>query len=95
MFKNFFKAVLGYLGLYSKKANLLFLGLDNAGKTSILKSLAKEDIKSVNPTKGFNVRIVSFENISLSIWDLGGQIAIRNVWDNYYKENEALVHYIF
>jgi GTPase SAR1 family protein len=56
-----------------------------------LKSLAKEDIKIVNPTKGFNVKIVTIENISFSVWDLGGQIAIRNVWENYYKDNEALV----
>lgn len=56
-----------------------------------MKSLAKEDIKIVNPTKGFNVKIVTIENISFSVWDLGGQIAIRNVWENYYKDNEALV----
>ena len=67
------------------------MGLDNAGKTSILKSLAKEDIKIVNPTKGFNVKIVTIENITFSVWDLGGQVAIRNVWENYYKENDALV----
>ena len=35
---------------------LLILGLDNSGKTSILKSLMKEDIKEINPTQGFNVK---------------------------------------
>ena len=72
-------------------AKVIILGLDNAGKTSILKSLAKEDIKIVNPTKGFNVKLVTIENMSFSVWDLGGQAAIRNVWENYYKENEGLV----
>ena len=66
--------------------------MDNAGKTSILKSLAKENIKTVTPTKGFNVKIVCVENIRFSIWDLGGQMAIRNVWENYYKGNNAIVN---
>lgn len=74
---------------------VIILGLDNAGKTSILKSLAKEDMRIVNPTKGFNVKLVTIENITFSVWDLGGQVAIRNVWENYFKENEGLVYIIY
>jgi small GTP-binding protein len=72
----------------------LILGLDNAGKTSILKAIAKEDIKTINPTKGFNVKIVNVDNISFSVWDLGGQISIRGVWENYYRDNDAIVNFI-
>ncbi|KAJ3067837.1 ADP-ribosylation factor protein 3 [Podochytrium sp. JEL0797] len=35
-----------------KQARFLILGLDNAGKTSILKRLAQEDIVEVKPTLG-------------------------------------------
>jgi ADP-ribosylation factor-like protein 3 len=68
------------------------LGLDNAGKTSILKSLAKENIKTIAPTKGFNVKIVQNEFVKFTFWDLGGQMAIREAWENYYKENEGIVN---
>lgn len=67
------------------------MGLDNAGKTSILKALAKEEIKTINPTRGFNVKIVTYDNVKFFVWDLGGQMAIRNVWGNYYKDNDAIV----
>ena len=65
--------------------------MDNAGKTSILKSLAKESIKTISPTKGFNVKIVQNEFVKFTFWDLGGQVAIRPAWENYFKENEGIV----
>jgi len=83
--------------LFSKKKNnkkeckILLLGLDNAGKTSILKCLANESIKTISPTKGFNVKIVQNEFVKFTIWDLGGQLAIRDVWENYYQGNDAIV----
>ena len=69
----------------------MILGLDNAGKTSILKAIAKEDIQKISPTKGFNVKVVTLDNIKFVVWDLGGQVAIRNCWENYYKDIHALV----
>lgn len=71
---------------------MLILGLDNAGKTSILKSIAREDLKTINPTKGFNVKVVTIENLKFVVWDLGGQLAIRNHWENYYKDISAIVN---
>ena len=68
-----------------KEFRLLVLGLDGAGKTSILKSLANEDINKVVPTHGFNVKTVNshyknyvykfqlkHNNFNLHIWDVGG-----------------------
>ena len=48
------------------------LGLDNAGKTTILKSLSREEIQHVMPTQGFNVKSLSVENFKFNVWDLGG-----------------------
>lgn len=75
-------------------AKILLLGLDNAGKTTILKALAKEDIKTISPTKGFNVKVITLENVKFVVWDLGGQMAIRNHWENYYKDIGAIVNLI-
>jgi ADP-ribosylation factor-like protein 3 len=39
-----------------KEARILVLGLDNAGKTTILKALSEEDISTIMPTQGFNIK---------------------------------------
>ena len=45
-----------------KEARILILGLDNAGKTTILKSISEEDISQIMPTQGFNIKsLVSSE----------------------------------
>ncbi|KAI8849015.1 ADP-ribosylation factor family-domain-containing protein [Chytridium lagenaria] len=64
-----------------------FLGLDNAGKTSILKRLALEDITEVKPTQGFNIK-------SMNVWDIGGQKAIRPYWRNYFDSTDVLIYVI-
>ena len=48
------------------------LGLDNAGKTTILKSLSNEDITQITPTHGFNIKNLSHEGFKLNVWDVGG-----------------------
>ena len=45
-----------------KEARILVLGLDNSGKTTILKALSEEDINTIMPTQGFNIKsLVSLE----------------------------------
>ena len=39
-----------------KEARILVLGLDNAGKTTILKAMSEEDISTIMPTQGFNIK---------------------------------------
>ena len=73
------------------KRKLLFLGLDNAGKTTILKALHKEDPDSVAPTRGFNVKQVKTGNFEFNIWDVGGQKALRSYWASYYDKINAIV----
>lgn len=55
-----------------KEIRMCVLGLDNAGKTTILKSLSREEIQHVMPTQGFNVKTLSVENFKFNVWDLGG-----------------------
>ena len=77
-----------------KEYKILVLGLDNAGKTTILKSISGETIKNLPPTKGFNVKIIQKENIKFTFWDIGGQKSIRNIWENYFENNDALIYVI-
>ena len=55
-----------------KEARILVLGLDNAGKTTILKALSEEDISTIMPTQGFNIKSLTQEGFKLNVWDIGG-----------------------
>merc|ERR1719331_1820050 len=60
------------------------LGLDNGGKTTILKKLSEEDVSHVMPTQGFK----------LNVWDIGGQKTIRPYWSNYFESSDVLCYVI-
>merc|ERR1711998_231215 len=77
-----------------QEARILMLGLDNAGKTTILKKLGDEDCSTVQPTQGFNIKSLLTEGFKLNVWDIGGQKAIRPYWRNYFDQTDALVYVI-
>jgi len=70
---------------------VLFLGLDNAGKTTILKRLNGEDFMAVSPTLGFNIKTFVHQGYTLNIWDVGGQSTLRPYWRNYFEQTDAIV----
>eukprot|EP01125_Pyxidicula_operculata_P011932 TRINITY_DN3907_c0_g1_i5.p2 TRINITY_DN3907_c0_g1~~TRINITY_DN3907_c0_g1_i5.p2 ORF type:complete len:143 (-),score=21.24 TRINITY_DN3907_c0_g1_i5:237-665(-) len=70
---------------------LLVLGLDNAGKSTIVKKLCSEDISKVSPTLGFEIKNVTYKHFLLNIWDVGGQKSIRSFWRNYYEETDGII----
>lgn len=72
----------------------MVLGLDNAGKTTILKAMSKEDYKHVMPTQGFNIKSLMQDNFKLNVWDIGGQKSIRPYWRNYFDDTDALVYVV-
>lgn len=74
-----------------KELRLLLLGLDNAGKTTLLKQLASEDVTQVTPTAGFNIKSVLSNGFKLNVWDIGGQRKIRPYWRNYFENTDILV----
>lgn len=74
-----------------KDLRILLLGLDNAGKTTIITALTGQDIKKINPTKGFGVKCLQKDSVKFTFWDLGGQKEIREAWKNYFDTNDALV----
>lgn len=65
--------------------------MDNAGKTTLLKQLANEEVHNVTPTAGFNIKSVAADGFKLNVWDIGGQSKIRPYWRNYYENTDILV----
>merc|ERR1712187_610590 len=87
-------SILKKMKAQEKEARILMLGLDNAGKTTILKKLSEEDISHVMPTQDFNVKSLVHEGFKLNVWDIGGQKTIRPYWSNYFESSDALVYVI-
>jgi len=76
------------------EARILVLGLDNAGKTTILKKLSDEDVTTITPTQGFNIKSLMHEGFKLNVWDIGGQKSIRPYWRNYFDQTDCLLYVI-
>merc|ERR1712227_487372 len=77
-----------------KEARILMLGLDNAGKTTILKKLSEEDISHIMPTQGFNIKSLVQDGFKLNVWDIGGQKSIRPYWSNYFDSTDGLIYVV-
>ena len=74
-----------------KEIRILILGLDNAGKTTILRRLTGESIDTICPTLGFNIKTLEHKSYRLNIWDVGGQKTIRAYWRNYFEKTDGVV----
>ena len=74
-----------------KKARVVMVGLDSAGKTTILNSLKFRRHEPTVPTIGFNVDTVSYKNVRFDVWDLGGQDTLRPLWGHYYDDADAVI----
>ena len=77
--------------LSKKEVRILMLGLDGAGKTTILYKLKLGDNITTIPTIGFNVETLEYKNINFTVWDVGGQDKIRRLWRHYYMNTKALI----
>ena len=74
-----------------KEARILMLGLDAAGKTTILFKLKLGEVVQSIPTIGFNVETVDYKKIKFNVWDVGGQDKIRPMWKHYYQNADGLI----
>jgi len=75
----------------NKQVRILMVGLDAAGKTTILYKLKLGEIVTTIPTIGFNVETVDYKNISFTVWDVGGQDKIRPLWRHYFQNTEGII----
>ncbi|BHF77376.1 hypothetical protein SprV_0602048100 [Sparganum proliferum] len=72
-----------------KEVRILMVGLDAAGKTTILYKLKLGEIVTTIPTIGFNVETVEYKNIEFTVWDIGGQTTIRPLWRYYFQNTQG------
>ena len=77
---------------FSKDMELSLVGLQNAGKTSLVSALTSGDFQEeMIPTVGFNMRKVTKQGVTMKMWDLGGQPRFRNMWERYCRGVQAIV----
>ncbi len=75
-----------------KEITCVLVGLDNAGKTTILEHVRKGEFISTAPTLGHNIEAIQVESgFQLNVFDIGGQIAFRNLWKNFLDRADALI----
>lgn len=77
-----------------KPCRIVLVGLDGAGKTTMLYQLRLGETVTTIPTIGFNVETVVYKNISFTMWDIGGQERIRALWRHYYNNVDAIIYMI-
>ncbi|XP_041012949.1 ADP-ribosylation factor 1-like 2 isoform X1 [Juglans microcarpa x Juglans regia] len=73
---------------------VVMLGLDAAGKTTILYKLHIGEVLSTVPTIGFNVEKVQYKNVIFTVWDVGGQEKLRPLWRHYFNNTDGLIYVV-
>jgi small GTP-binding protein len=87
-----FTSRFNFSGLFGKQQlRILMVGLDAAGKTTILYKMKLGEVVTTIPTIGFNVETVEYKKISFTVWDVGGQDKIRPLWRHYYHNTNGLI----
>ncbi|XP_036807325.1 ADP-ribosylation factor-like protein 6 isoform X2 [Oncorhynchus mykiss] len=88
-----FDKLAGWLGLKKKEVNVLCLGLDNSGKTTIINRLKPSNAQTqdIVPTIGFSIEKFKTSSLSFTVFDMSGQGRYRNLWEHYYKEGQAII----
>jgi len=79
------------LGFLKKKATILLLGLDNAGKTTLLHKLKFGSIRLVIPTQRAQLQEIELGSVKFRAWDLGGHEQVRELWKDFFFEADAVI----
>ncbi|OMJ83753.1 hypothetical protein SteCoe_15230 [Stentor coeruleus] len=77
-----------------KKLNICMLGLESAGKTTILYKLHLGEVIATCPTVGFNIETIKYKKLNLAIWDVSGDMRYRVFWATYYQNAHGLIFVI-
>jgi len=88
---SYIHRILSYFNYYTIKYKIIMLGLDAAGKTTILYQLSSSNVETTIPTIGFNVEILKLSSNQFVCWDVGGCDKIRPLWRHYTENSTAFI----
>eukprot|EP00758_Cryptobia_borreli_P002388 Tbor_TRINITY_DN2996_c0_g1::TRINITY_DN2996_c0_g1_i1::g.1111::m.1111/K07953/SAR1; GTP-binding protein SAR1 len=88
---DWFWSILDYFHLSNKTGKILFLGLDNAGKTTLLHQLAYDKIRVHRPTFNPNIEMLTLNGIQVKTIDMGGHENARRLWKEYFTDVDGVV----
>lgn len=88
-----FTQLLNFLGIRKREVNVLVVGLDNSGKTTVMNHFKPRNLKvqEIVPTVGFNVEKFDLKNLKITAFDMSGQGRYRSLWEHYYQGVEAII----
>mmetsp|Transcript_10990 Transcript_10990/g.15288 ORF Transcript_10990/g.15288 Transcript_10990/m.15288 type:complete len:180 (-) Transcript_10990:303-842(-) len=78
----------------NRQVRVVMIGLDAAGKTTVLYKLKLGEVITTVPTIGFNVETLEVNRLELQVWDIGGQDKIRPLWQHYYENTDGIIFVI-
>jgi len=88
---DWMRQILNFLGIMDLEAKMLFLGLDNAGKTTLLGALSQKRVISCRPTTQPNQQELTLGGLSFRTVDLGGHKSARGLWKDYMIDVDVIV----
>lgn len=91
---DYFRNLLQKIGLFKKNASIVFLGLDNAGKSTLLTLLTTQRITQLEPTKHEHAESVKINNVIIKVFDLGGHLAMRKIWKQHFLNINGIVYVV-
>mmetsp|Transcript_15614 Transcript_15614/g.37873 ORF Transcript_15614/g.37873 Transcript_15614/m.37873 type:complete len:182 (-) Transcript_15614:33-578(-) len=83
--------ILQALGLSNKEARIVVLGLDNAGKSTLVHKLCKNEVRAFVPTTKAQAQTFTLGGVEFTAWDLGGHEQVRDLWEEYYAGADGIV----
>lgn len=88
---NWMFDILNFLGLVNKTGKMVFIGLDNAGKSTLLNVLKNNRMAAVNPTQFPTAQEIQIGGVTFTAWDLGGHKEARHLWVNYFPAISGII----
>ena len=91
---NFFFNTLPKRFNQTKPIRIMMLGLDTAGKTTILYKMKLNENVMTRPTIGFNVETIQYKNLEFNCWDIGSQNKARNQWHHHFEKTQGIIYVV-